>query len=865
MSLPFVTNHPESQWTPNPLAEPISKAWNPKPENSTIALSSKLENSLINVAHQKHPSTNIVKENGWLFSIDDASSYRNSSPKDMISISLFLNRTLATSGSEMSGRIEINCKSGKRVKLGKICVELMGFEVELPTSDAVIAGTPDEHGMWLAKKGQTVLDFPIILPKQANAAIHGNENGAPLPSSFWNRRAGGIRYLISGTVHYKLKSEPLPPLRSIREIQVLEYSPATAIPNFPLDRPQLVATEIKKVISNGWPWVRKEIQDVKVDAEIHVPETGQDFGSVTGAWISGSIGLIGVNVFNSSNKKVRALKINLVRRLKTFSRSLKSSLALSKPQIGETDSLLPVSFSRTIVASKVFFADDAPKKSGQVILRAAEGWAEDDFFESTSVTSNGTASISNLEKDVNAVATKSGTAWWNGVNSNEKRKIMVDLHIPIWARSIRFGLLIDVSFVVQVILLVQNGPTIELEIPVTILHPLSLYKSLPQLESNKKYENKNSTKIDDNSFQSNVPPSVPPNGLQNEFDSEINNSAATIRTSTQFQSHFIPASIQTSAYSTLSTVAREDVMQNLEKSDKYCSSEVGEVSDFPLSRISISDLEFGENQSAVFQHRNVNIPISTPCEPPLRLPVERNSTVIRAAISGRDAGKENLKFFVQMVTKKKKKGKIRPTYAKSPQATLTKPYLQSSGSSRSNLNVLSPSPVSLNAITQPRNLPILPTNHEETIRKTSATTLSNLSSISISPIPVPVVNNFSGLSSSSLVATEFSPKTSFAKAKAEIERLQKKRDSIPQDITSKDEFDIPQLSSQASSTSRQSMLGFYNDSSSETDVVASVNDNLVESENENEEINLAREILESEKTSKELEETIDKMFEGINL
>lgn len=68
--------------------------------------------------------------------------------------------------------------------------EVVVFQsLKLAPSDAVVGGTPDEHGMRLARKRTTVFDFKINL---------GGDAASSLPSSFWSRKYGGIRYVISG-------------------------------------------------------------------------------------------------------------------------------------------------------------------------------------------------------------------------------------------------------------------------------------------------------------------------------------------------------------------------------------------------------------------------------------------------------------------------------------------------------------------------------------------------------------------------------------------------------------------------------------------------------------------------------------------
>lgn len=70
----------------------------------------------------------------------------------------------------------------------------------LVPSDAVIAGNPDEHGMWKSKLGVTNFDFSIPFGKKDPVGHISAELecDGPLPSSYWHPKAGGIRYIVAG-------------------------------------------------------------------------------------------------------------------------------------------------------------------------------------------------------------------------------------------------------------------------------------------------------------------------------------------------------------------------------------------------------------------------------------------------------------------------------------------------------------------------------------------------------------------------------------------------------------------------------------------------------------------------------------------
>ncbi|KAJ3131140.1 hypothetical protein HK101_004794 [Irineochytrium annulatum] len=122
--------------------------------------------------------------------------------------------------------------------------------------------------------------------------------------------------------------------------------------------------------------------------------------------------------------------------------------------------LQPVHFSRRVVMEKVYTADFRPQKRPGLILaaaRAAKGWVEE-------------------EKSVAGQA----EGVWAGVRPGETRKAVLDLAD---VRSVRFGLTVDVSFVLQLTVTPRRSKPIVVELPVTILHPASHLLTLPRVES----------------------------------------------------------------------------------------------------------------------------------------------------------------------------------------------------------------------------------------------------------------------------------------------------------------------------------------------------------------------------------------------
>ncbi|KAI8800795.1 hypothetical protein BJ742DRAFT_839957 [Cladochytrium replicatum] len=443
-----------------------------------------------------------------------ANNIRSTSTGGFVDLTLNMDRTMYMAGGEVTGRFEIRCRSGSKVKLGRIEMTLVGFEEVIDTnskapnqrrvlfaqklliqgmqpelgiqtplvpSDAVVPGPPDEHGMWQAKKGATIFQFKIPLGPTQNVQAVGSDNdditgagaGFPLPGSYWSRRHGGIRYVVSGSVDVKIRSEKRPTLVAYREIQVLEHCAdpvsliaggvtASRVPNgcgATLRSKPFKATGTAKV--GGWMMKKGEL---RVDAEILMPGKASDLcwtgiapddlecSANSGCvWVAGSMGFVGVTVRNDSKKKLKQLNVTLYRRLKTFSRS------------SANQSLVLLNFSRVEVSERVLQADSPPSKPAAALAKyPGDGFAEEDFMDGGPSQYPG-----------------SKLAWWSGVLPGEEKSLVVDLVVPTWARTVSNGLLIDVSYVVQVAAVAAGGARAEVEIPVSVLHPASLYQTLP--------------------------------------------------------------------------------------------------------------------------------------------------------------------------------------------------------------------------------------------------------------------------------------------------------------------------------------------------------------------------------------------------
>lgn len=85
-------------------------------------------------------------------------------------------------------------------------------------------------------------------------------------------------------------------------------------------------------------------------------------GMSNSAWIAGSFGFVSVNIQNQSQRRVEKMTVQLVERIKTFTREgdLKNYSALDF----SPSSLTPVAFVKKVVSEKVYVANMAPPASG---------------------------------------------------------------------------------------------------------------------------------------------------------------------------------------------------------------------------------------------------------------------------------------------------------------------------------------------------------------------------------------------------------------------------------------------------------------------------------------------------------------------
>lgn len=393
-----------------------------------------------------------------------------------LSVRIQAKRDVCLTTGLVEGDLEISClKESCAPKLGKIAVYLVGFEEtrqaktrnfllkkwiiqdqRFAPSDAVHAGILDEDGMWNARKGTTT--FPFAIPFQRSSEIEDGapsavarhittelESDSPLPSSYWNQQiGGGVRYVLAGVAENKVGGKIRNPLAFYHEIFVVEGAGYTLAPTFAnlSARTQPLLREARLAVTSGFlGFGRKgEVELAASLRTLRILANTQE----PGVWRSGDAAFVGIDITNKSPKKVVRLEVSLIRILKTF----------------KFDSVgyRPVSFSRMVAAktTRIAAAKATVQRGTMIRESVANGWQE-------SQGGNQTGS-------------------WLGVLPDNSLKVLVTLDVPKWARSVRYASLVDVSYEVHAKITTVGGKSVQVNIPITILHPSSVLEESAKID-----------------------------------------------------------------------------------------------------------------------------------------------------------------------------------------------------------------------------------------------------------------------------------------------------------------------------------------------------------------------------------------------
>ena len=225
---------------------------------------------------------------------------------------------------------------------------------EIATTDAVEMGLPDAHSMWVAKVGVTAIDFKIPFAETAatNIVTDIYDSRGNYPSSYWNPKMGGVRYIIALVVEFKTGREPMVPLAAYQEIYCIESVPFHLKSNFQELSPLTSSLygEQKLELKSGLGFDRKSCSVLKLSCSLQTLEI--EGGIDNGVWASGGYGYVTVAIENGSSRPVTGLKVQLHQIEKTY-RFMEVSQEFS-----------PTAYKKKIISTLIFKSTNGARKSG---------------------------------------------------------------------------------------------------------------------------------------------------------------------------------------------------------------------------------------------------------------------------------------------------------------------------------------------------------------------------------------------------------------------------------------------------------------------------------------------------------------------
>jgi hypothetical protein len=312
--------------------------------------------------------------------------------------------------------LTLNCKEIKNDKRSSVQRLFYSRRISLQNprtlpSDAVLSGTPDEDGTWFARPGDTLFPFQLPFTGIQDGVEIIKDSCGPLPSSFWKQSFGGVRYVLACTLHYKKGSKHEAPLGIYENLMVLEQVSQIMTPVWAPSSPRSSMSNSLE-ISRGIFSKTKGTLHATLSA--CAPEC-ESYGD-SGIWNSGSTGFVKVEINNGTHKAIKSLTLSLVCRLKTFEES------------GDADAgFKPLDFKRHPVLVEKFNLVAQRNSTGSDILRDP------------------------------SLAQKQSKSSLLVIAPGEIRNLMLELRVPADVKSIRFGSLVDVSYVAELLIHVQGG------------------------------------------------------------------------------------------------------------------------------------------------------------------------------------------------------------------------------------------------------------------------------------------------------------------------------------------------------------------------------------------------------------------------
>ena len=262
--------------------------------------------------------------------------------------------------------------------------------------------------MWFARPGNTVFPFDIPLSSIQNGVEIVKDSCGPLPSSFWKQSFGGVRYVLACTIHYKKGSKHEVPLGIYENLMVFEHLGQIMIPMWAPSSSRS-STSSSLEISRGI--FSKTKGTLQTNLSACTPQCENYWDS--GIWTSGSTGFVKLEINNGTHRAIKALTLSLVCRLKTFEES------------GDCGaSFKPLNFKRHAVVVQKF---------NLVAQRNSTG---SDILGDPILAQNPALLL---------------------IGPGETRNLILELSVPADIRSVRFGSLVDISHVVELVIHVHGG------------------------------------------------------------------------------------------------------------------------------------------------------------------------------------------------------------------------------------------------------------------------------------------------------------------------------------------------------------------------------------------------------------------------
>jgi hypothetical protein len=156
-----------------------------------------------------------------------------------------------------------------------------------------------EDGMLLARTGSTCIPFSMSISGHSDSIDSLLPMNSHMPSSYWKKSLGGIRYLVAAVVTYKTGLRVRIPLASYQEIEYVENTDVILSPNW-YTPTKCLNSSFMDIPGGLFNFGKKGV----IKLGIH-PCTFETMTCVdSGIWIAGTTGYVHVDIDNGTQKEV---------------------------------------------------------------------------------------------------------------------------------------------------------------------------------------------------------------------------------------------------------------------------------------------------------------------------------------------------------------------------------------------------------------------------------------------------------------------------------------------------------------------------------------------------------------------------------